>query len=59
MGYYGRSMSHDNVSKTGAWMLQNVMILGALTFLAATIYMTLARLTIILGTEEYSMISPR
>jgi len=52
-------MSHDNVSKTGAWMLQNLMILGAPTFLAATVYMTLARLTIALGAEEYSMISPR
>lgn len=40
-------------------MLQNAMILGAPTFFAATIYMTLGRLTLALGAEEYSMIHPR
>lgn len=58
-GYYGRTKSHNDVTKTGPWMLQNIMILGAPTFLAATTYMTLARVTIALGAEEYSLISPR
>lgn len=35
------------------------MILGAPTFFAATIYMTLGRLTIALGAEKFSMIHPR
>ena len=40
-------------------MLQNVLILGAPTFFAATVYMTLARLTVAIGAERFSMISPR
>ncbi|CAD6449346.1 2d63f000-a528-4b1f-a631-a82cccd10f02 [Sclerotinia trifoliorum] len=58
-GYYGRSKCHDNVSDIGPWILQMILILGAPTFLAATVYMTLARITVALGAEEYSMISPR
>ncbi|TGO31879.1 hypothetical protein BHYA_0390g00020 [Botrytis hyacinthi] len=58
-GYYGRSKCHDNVSDLGPWILQMILILGAPTFLAASVYMTLARLTVALGAEEFSMISPR
>ncbi|KAF7941689.1 uncharacterized protein EAE97_006526 [Botrytis byssoidea] len=58
-GYYGRSKCHDNISDIGPWILQMILILGAPTFLAASVYMTLARLTVALGAEEHSMISPR
>ncbi|KAF7891437.1 uncharacterized protein EAF02_001762 [Botrytis sinoallii] len=58
-GYYGRSECHDNINDLGPWILQMILILGAPTFLAASVYMTLARLTIALGAEEHSMISPR
>ncbi|KAF7858844.1 hypothetical protein EAF04_008886 [Stromatinia cepivora] len=58
-GYYGRSKCHDNISDIGPWILQMIFILGAPTFLAATVYMILARLTVALGAEGYSMIRPR
>ncbi|KAF7950083.1 hypothetical protein EAE96_007383 [Botrytis aclada] len=58
-GYYGRSKCHDNISDLGPWILQMILILGAPTFFAASVYMTLARLTVALGAEEHSMISPR
>ncbi|KAK6602369.1 RTM1 [Botrytis cinerea] len=58
-GYYGRSKCHDNISDIGPWILQMILILGAPTFLAATVYMTLARLTVSLGAEEHSMINSR
>ncbi|RDW56354.1 hypothetical protein BP5796_13229 [Coleophoma crateriformis] len=58
-GYYGRTECNKDITKTGPWMLQNILILGAPTFLAATVYMTLARLTVALGAEEHAMISPR
>lgn len=40
-------------------MLQNVLILGGPTFLAATVYMTLGRLIIALDAREYALIAPR
>jgi hypothetical protein len=40
-------------------MLQYILILGAPTFMAATVYMTLARLTLALNAQEHAMISPR
>ncbi|ESZ96748.1 hypothetical protein SBOR_2892 [Sclerotinia borealis F-4128] len=58
-GYYGRSLCHKNIASIGPWILQNILILGAPTFLAATVYMTLARITIALGAEEHSMIRPQ
>lgn len=47
------------IAKMGSRILQMILILGAPNFLAATVYMTLARLTVALGVEDYSMIRPR
>ncbi|KAF7892036.1 hypothetical protein EAF00_008338 [Botryotinia globosa] len=58
-GYYGRSKCHENISDIGPWILQIILILGAPTFLAASVYMTLARLTVALAAEDHSMVSPR
>ncbi|KFY18745.1 hypothetical protein V491_04716 [Pseudogymnoascus sp. VKM F-3775] len=58
-GYYGRTKAHDNVSKVGPWILQNVLILGGPTFLAATVYMTLGRYITALDARDHAMIAPR
>jgi hypothetical protein len=39
--------------------LQNLLLLGAPPFLAATIYMTLGRIIVSLGAEEHAMVNPR
>lgn len=58
-GYYGRTKAHDNVSNIGPWILQNVLILGGPTFLAATVYMTLGRYITALDSRDHAMIAPR
>ncbi|KFZ11826.1 hypothetical protein V501_04567 [Pseudogymnoascus sp. VKM F-4519 (FW-2642)] len=58
-GYYGRTKAHENISKVGSWMLQNVLILGGPTFLAATVYMTLGRYIVALDAHDHAMIAPR
>ncbi|KFY90532.1 hypothetical protein V500_05149 [Pseudogymnoascus sp. VKM F-4518 (FW-2643)] len=58
-GYYGRTKAHQNVSEVGSWMLQNVLILGGPTFLAATVYMTLGRYITALDAHDHAMIAPR
>lgn len=58
-GYYGRTKAHENVSKVSSWMLQNVLILGGPTFLAATVYMTLGRYITALDAHDHAMIAPR
>lgn len=58
-GYYGRTKAHENVSKVGPWMLQNVLILGGPTFLAAAVYMTLGRYITALDAHDHAMIAPR
>lgn len=40
-------------------MLQNVLILGGPTFLAATVYMTLGRYIVALDAHDHAMIAPR
>ncbi|OBT98868.1 hypothetical protein VE01_03295 [Pseudogymnoascus verrucosus] len=58
-GYYGRTKAHENISEIGSWMLQNVLILGGPTFLAATVYMTLGRYIVALDAHDHAMIAPR
>lgn len=58
-GYYGRTKAHEDVSNIGSWMLQNVLILGGPTFLAATVYMTLGRYIVALDAHDHAMIAPR
>lgn len=58
-GYYGRTLAHKNTSELGYWMLQNVLILGSPTFLAATVYMTLGRFITALDAREHALIAPR
>ncbi|KAF5021889.1 hypothetical protein F66182_6080 [Fusarium sp. NRRL 66182] len=54
--YYFRSQSHDDIRRTLPFLLQNLLILVAPPFLAATIYMSLSRITRALKAEELSLI---
>ncbi|KAM5349057.1 hypothetical protein ACJ41O_008880 [Fusarium nematophilum] len=57
--YWFRTRSHDNVRQTLPFIIQNLLILAAPPFLAATIYMSLGRITRALKAEELSVISLR
>lgn len=50
--YYFRSLSHDNVRKTLPFLLQNLLILSAPPFLAASVYMSLRRIARQLNRED-------
>ncbi|KAF5858342.1 hypothetical protein ETB97_004578, partial [Aspergillus alliaceus] len=43
-GYYGRAWSHNRTTAIDSWSLQQMLILCAPTFIAATIYMVLGRI---------------
>ncbi|KAI0534690.1 putative RTA1 domain protein [Xylaria digitata] len=58
-GYYGRAMSHDRPDVVGPWILQNLLLLASPPLLAATVYMTLGRVTIALGARSYMPLSPQ
>ncbi|KAM0433437.1 hypothetical protein ACHAPT_004317 [Fusarium lateritium] len=58
-GYWFRSRSHDNLRQTLPFLLQNLLMLVAPPFLAATLYMSLSRITRALRAEELSAISLR
>ncbi|KAH8698919.1 RTA1 like protein-domain-containing protein [Talaromyces proteolyticus] len=55
-GYYGRAWSHNNRTKIGSWALQEMLILCAPALVAATIYMTLARVIRACDAEHMSSI---
>ncbi|UPL03521.1 hypothetical protein LCI18_014455 [Fusarium solani-melongenae] len=57
--YWFRSRSHDNLRETLPFLLQNLLMLVAPPFLAATLYMSLSRITRALRAEELSLISLR
>ncbi|PQE17575.1 hypothetical protein CJF30_00009548 [Rutstroemia sp. NJR-2017a BBW] len=48
-GYYERYQAHSQPATLGPWILQNLLILVSAPFLAATVYMSLGRLTSALG----------
>ncbi|KAL7762729.1 hypothetical protein ACKLNR_009264 [Fusarium oxysporum f. sp. zingiberi] len=57
--YWFRSRSHDNLRQTLPFLIQNLLVLVAPPFLAATIYMSLGRITRALKAQEASLISLR
>ncbi|KAF5536585.1 sterol regulatory element-binding ECM22 [Fusarium napiforme] len=57
--YWFRSRSHDNLRQTLPFLIQNLLVLVAPPFLAATIYMSLSRITKALKAQEASLISLR
>jgi hypothetical protein len=57
--YWFRSRSHDNLRQTLPFIIQNLLVLAAPPFLAATIYMSLGRITRALKAEEISLIGLR
>lgn len=59
VAYWFRSRSHDNLRETLPFLLQNLLMLVAPPFLAATLYMSLSRITRALRAEELSLISLR
>ncbi|PVH75888.1 RTA1-domain-containing protein [Cadophora sp. DSE1049] len=58
-GYYGRAMASETPSKVGPFILQNVLILVATPFLAASVYMSLGRVITALDAQRYSIINIR
>ncbi|KAI1279469.1 RTA1-domain-containing protein [Xylaria sp. FL0933] len=58
-GYYGRALSHNEPDKVGPWILQNLLLLASPPLLAATIYMTLGRITTAVGARSYMPLSSR
>ncbi|RJE25028.1 RTA1 domain protein [Aspergillus sclerotialis] len=55
-GYYGRAWSHEDRTEIGPWALQQILILCAPPFIAATIYMVLGRIIRAFDAEHLSSI---
>ncbi|KAI0809910.1 RTA1-domain-containing protein [Xylaria sp. FL0064] len=58
-GYYGRALSHNEPDVVGPWILQNLLLLASPPLLAATIYMTLGRITTAVGARSYMPLSSK
>ncbi|KAL2072024.1 hypothetical protein VTL71DRAFT_11367 [Oculimacula yallundae] len=58
-GYYGRALASDNPTKAGPFIQQNLLILVATPFLAASVYMSLGRMVGCLNAQRYSIINMR
>ncbi|KAL4909557.1 hypothetical protein BDW74DRAFT_174759 [Aspergillus multicolor] len=58
-GYVGRAWSHNDPARPGPFILQNVLLLAGSPFLAATVYMSLDRVTTALHAQNLSRISTR
>ncbi|KAI9154943.1 Protein RTA1 [Paramyrothecium foliicola] len=58
-GYYGRTQASDRPSEAGPFILQNLLILVGAPFLAATIYMSLGRVTYSLNAQHHAFLSLR
>ncbi|GIK00110.1 hypothetical protein Aspvir_004127 [Aspergillus viridinutans] len=55
-GYYGRAWSHQDRTAIGPWALQQMLILCAPPFIAASIYMVLGRIIRAFDAEHHSSI---
>ncbi|KAF7160785.1 hypothetical protein CNMCM5623_006379 [Aspergillus felis] len=55
-GYYGRAWSHQSRTAIGSWALQEMLILCAPPFIAASIYMVLGRIIRAFNAEHHSSI---
>ncbi|PYH73150.1 RTA1 domain-containing protein [Aspergillus vadensis CBS 113365] len=58
-GYYGRAWSHQGRTLIGPWALQEMLILCAPPFIAATVYMILGRMIVAFAAEHHSVIRPK
>ncbi|GMG16948.1 unnamed protein product [Aspergillus oryzae] len=58
-GYYGRAWSHNNRTLISSWALQQMLILCAPPFVAATIYMVLGRIIRAFDAEHLSPMRPK
>ncbi|KAJ9427800.1 protoporphyrin uptake protein 1 [Fusarium oxysporum] len=58
-GYYGRFWSHRDPNNSNPFILQNVLLLVGIPFLAATVYMSLGRMAVALRAQDISFLSPR
>ncbi|KUJ13208.1 RTA1 like protein, partial [Mollisia scopiformis] len=58
-GYYGRALASSNPTKVGPFIQQNLLILVATPFLAASVYMSLGRIITALQAQQHSLISIR
>lgn len=55
-GYYGRARAHNDQTGIGPWAQQQMLILCAPPFVAATIYMVLGRIIRVLDAEHLSSV---
>ena len=58
-GYFGRAIASDDPTSVGPFILQNLLILVATPFLAASVYMSLGRIITSLNAQRYSVINLR
>ena len=58
-GYYGRYLASKDPAEVGPFIIQNLLLLSAAPFLAATVYMSLARIILALDARRHALISPR
>ncbi|KAI4671000.1 uncharacterized protein J4E88_009395 [Alternaria novae-zelandiae] len=57
IGYIGRYLSHDDVWALGPFIMQSLLILLAPALFAASIYIILGRIILLVDGERYSLIS--
>lgn len=58
-GYYGRAWSHEDRTEIGSWALQEMLIMCAPPFIAATIYMFLGRIIRSFDAEHHASVCPK
>ncbi|KAL1887991.1 hypothetical protein Sste5346_009873, partial [Sporothrix stenoceras] len=58
-GYYGRFWASSEPDLGGPFILQNLLLLAAPPFIAATMYMSFGSITIALEGAKDALISPR
>lgn len=59
VGYAGRAQSSQDQWNLGAFIQQSILLLVAPALFAATIYMTLGRIILLVGGEKYSVVKKR
>ncbi|OCL13291.1 RTA1-domain-containing protein, partial [Glonium stellatum] len=59
LGYVGRAQSSQDQWNLGAFIQQSVLLLVAPALFAASIYMTLGRIILLLDGEKYSVVKKR
>ncbi|KAH7407135.1 RTA1 like protein-domain-containing protein [Cadophora sp. MPI-SDFR-AT-0126] len=58
-GYYGRALASDKPEVVGPFILQNLLILTATPFLAASVYMSFGRIITALDAQRHSILNVR